>query len=389
MLLSLTAKKFSSRLKARISVSTFFFISGYTFSSWASRIPSMQEQFHLNNAELGTVLFVMPMGLIITLPFTGTMLSRISSRYLMLAGALLYAILLPLLPVTNAVWQLGIILFIFGSSRNFLNISANAQSIGVQGLYDKFIVASFHGIWSLAGFAGAAIGSFMITHNISPFIHFLIVGSTTLLLIILTFGDTIKEDIPSDKKKSLIVLPDKALVKLGAVAFCSMSCEGTMYDWSSIYFQKEVHAAPSQVGLGFVAYMGTMTSARFVGGWLIKTFGEKKLLQLSGCLIAAGLITAIVFPNIVTAIIGFMLAGLGVSCVVPIIFTLAGKNSKLPPGAAIAAVSIVGYGGFLLGPPIIGHIAQAFNLRWSFLLIACMGLMIPLLVKKVRIKESE
>jgi len=380
MLFSLVAKKFPSRLKARIAVSTFFFISGYTFSSWASRIPSMQEQFHLNEAQLGSVLFIMPVGLIITLPFTGTLLSRVNSRYLMLIGALFYAVLLPLLPLTNAVWQMGAILFIFGSSRNFLNISANAQSIGVQQMYDRFIVATFHGIWSLAGFAGAALGSFMITHHIAPFTHFFIVGSTTLLLVITTFGDTVKEDVRTDTKKALLVLPDKALVKFGVVAFCSMSCEGTMYDWSSIYFLKEVHANPSQIGWGFVAYMSTMTSARFMGGWLINTLGEKKILQISGLLIAAGLLIAILFPHMITAIAGFMLTGLGVSCVVPIIFTLAGKNSTLPAGAAIAAVSIVGYLGFLLGPPVIGYIAQALNLRWSFLLIALLGAMISLLV---------
>lgn len=383
MSLSVSGNTAPSRLKIRIAVSIFFFISGFTFSSWASRIPTLQSQLHLNEAQLGSVLFALPMGLILTLPFTGILLGRVSSRYVMLAGAILYALLLPALGLVNHVWQLVVLLFLFGSSRNFLNISINAQSVGVQSLYDKSVIASFHGVWSLAGFAGAAVGSLMISMQVSVFIHFLIVGVLTLILTFYSFGDALTEDVKSDTKKPLLALPDKPLLKLGLIAFGSMACEGTMYDWCGIYFQKEVHVTPAHIGLGYVAYMCAMAAGRFVGDFLVNRYGVKRMLQACGCLIAAGLFTAVAFPYFITGIIGYMITGFGVSCVVPLIFSITGKNTKMAPGPAIAAVSVVGYLGFLLGPPLIGYIAEAANLRWAFALVAMTGFGITLLAKKV------
>lgn len=380
-------KYFSHATRVRIAVAVFFFISGFTFSSWASRIPSLQQQLHLNNAQLGTVLFAMPLGLILTLPFTGILLNRVSSRYIMLVGALLYAVLLPVLGIVNHTWQLALILFLFGSSRNFLNIAVNAQSVGVQALYDKSIIASFHGIWSVAGFAGAAMGSYMLSYNVSPFIHFVIVGIITLLMIASSFGSTLQEDIPGDTKKPLLVLPDKPLVKLGLIAFCSMACEGTMYDWSGIYFQRQVKDAGEHIGLGYVAYMCAMAAGRFVGDKLANKYGVKKLLQVCGCLVATGLFMAVALPYFVTAMIGFMLTGFGISCVVPMVFSVSGRNTQMAPGPAIAAVSIVSYFGFLLVPPVVGYISQAANLRWAFALIALMGLGIAWLSGKITVRK--
>ena len=379
----ITEQAAPSRLKARVAVSIFFFISGFTFSSWASRIPTLQESLHLNEAQLGSVLFALPMGLIITLPFTGILLGKVSSRSVMLAGALLYALLLPALGLVNHVWQLVIILFLFGSSRNFLNISINAQSVGVQKLYNKSIITSFHGVWSVAGFAGAALGSLMISWHVSPFFHFAIVGALTLAMTFFSFGDALTEDVKSEEKKPLLALPDKPLMKLGLIAFGSMACEGTMYDWSGIYFQKEIKVAAAYIGVGYVAYMCAMAAGRFAGDFLVNRYGAKRMLQACGTLIASGLLIAVIFPYFITGMIGYLITGFGVSCVVPLVFSITGKNTKLAPGPAIAAVSVVGYLGFLLGPPLIGYIAQAANLRWAFAIVAVLGFGITLLAKKV------
>jgi MFS family permease len=383
MSIAVTGQEGRSRLKVRVAVSIFFFISGFTFSSWASRIPTLQENLHLNEAQLGSVLFALPMGLILTLPFTGMLLGRVSSRSVMLAGALLYAVLLPALGLVNQVWQLVIILFLFGSSRNFLNISINAQSVGVQALYKKSIITSFHGIWSVAGFAGAALGSLMISWNVSPFIHFVIVGALTLVMIVFSFGDALPGDAKTDTKKPLLALPDKPLLKLGLIAFGSMACEGTMYDWSGIYFQKEIHVAPNYIGMGYVAYMCAMAAGRFAGDKLVNRYGAQRMLQVCGSLIAAGLLIAVCFPYFITGMIGYLVTGFGVSCVLPLVFSITGKNTKLAAGPTIAAVSVVGYLGFLLGPPVIGYIAQAANLRWAFALVAVIGFGITLLAGKV------
>jgi MFS family permease len=156
-----------------------------------------------------------------------------------------------------------------------------------------------------------------------------------------------------------------------------------MYDWSGIYFQKEIHVAPNYIGMGYVAYMCAMAAGRFAGDKLVNRYGAQRMLQACGSLIAAGLMIAVCFPYFITGMIGYLVTGFGVSCVVPLVFSITGKNTKLAAGPAIAAVSVIGYLGFLLGPPLIGYIAQAVNLRWAFALIAVIGFGITLLAGKV------
>ena len=147
-----------------------------------------------------------------------------------------------------------------------------------------------------------------------------------------------------------------------------------MFDWSGVYFQKVVKAERAWIGAGLTAFMSTMAAGRFVADWLVTRFGVKKILQMSGVVIAAGLFTAVLFPTIPTAIAGFVLVGAGVSSVVPLVYSAAGKSKKVSAGVALAAVSTIGYLGFLLGPPVIGFIAEASSLRVSFTLIALLGL---------------
>jgi MFS family permease len=147
-----------------------------------------------------------------------------------------------------------------------------------------------------------------------------------------------------------------------------------MFDWSGVYFQNVVKAKAAWIGAGYTAFMSTMAAGRFVADWLVTHFGIKKILQTSGVVIATGLSVAIIFPDIATSIAGFILVGAGVSSVVPLVYSAAGKSKKVSPGVALAAVSTIGYLGFLIGPPLIGFIAQASSLRVSFILIALLGL---------------
>jgi len=168
----------------------------------------------------------------------------------------------------------------------------------------------------------------------------------------------------------------------GLTCFASMACEGTMYDWSGIYFKKAVHTSGKTATLAFVVYMVAMTIGRFTGDRLANRLGIKKMLQYSGALICGGLLTAALLPYAFSAGLGFIMAGFGVSCVVPLVFTMAGKSTSMSSGPAIAAVSTIGYIGFLLVPPMVGFIAQASSLRWSFAFIALFGALIAVFVSK-------
>ncbi len=368
----------------RIAVSVFFFVAGITFASWASRIPDIKTALHLSDAALGAVLFALPVGQLVSLPLSGWLISRFGSRQLILGAAILYPLTLVILAITASTWQLVIALFFFGIWANLVNIAMNTQAVGVEKLYGRSIMASFHGLWSLAGFSGAATGSLFVSAGSSPLVHFSIICLLAAVLALAAYKYTLPNEFDTKSKQPLFVKPGKEILLLGLIAFCCMICEGAMADWSGVYFQKIVQSKAALTTLGYVGFMGTMATGRFLGDWMVTKFGIKNILQLSGIFIAAGLLTLVLLPQMVAATIGCLLIGLGVSCVVPMVFGLAGKSTKMSPGLALATVSSISFLGFLLGPPLIGFIAQAASLRWSFTIIAIMGLGTTFLARKIK-----
>ena len=367
----------------RIACAIFYFISGFGYSTWASRIPTIKQQLHLNEAQLGTVLFALPVGLIFTMPITGRLLSYYSSRGIMLLGSLLLSVILILLGITHTMWQLIAMLFCFGSARNLMTLSINTQGVAVQALYSKSIMASFHGIWSLAGFAGAAVGLVMVYFNIAPAWHFLIVSIALTLFTLYFIKDTLYQKPMPQSKKPVFALPDKYLLKFSFICFACMACENTMYDWSALYFQKEVNPDKTLATAAFVIYLVAMTTGRFFGDKLVTRSGIKTVLKFSGIFIFSGLLAAVLLPYTPIALCGFILVGFGVSCVVPMVFSLAGKSKNMSSSSALASISTVGYLGFVLVPPFVGYIAQIASLRWSFGIIAIFGAVIVYLVSRI------
>jgi len=373
--------------KYRIATSIFFFIAGLTFSTWASRIPAIQAKLELSDAGLGAVLFALPAGLMTSLPVSGWLVSRFGSRPMVIVGSVFYPLILLLLASSTSVLQLVLSLFSFGIMGNLINIAMNTQAVGVETLYGRSVMASFHGLWSLAGFTGAVVGTFFVSRGLPPIIHFSIVSGVCVLLVILSYKFTLPHDIGHRQRQKAFVKPDKKILLLGMIAFCCLVNEGAMSDWSGVYFKNIVKAPASLITLGYVAFTSTMAFGRFVGDSLVTKFGIKRMLQISGSVITSGLLLAVIFPYLPTATAGFFLVGFGVSSVVPIVYGLAGKSTTMSAGAALAAVSTIGFLGFLIGPPLIGFIAQAISLRWSFTLIAILGFGTALLAGKLKLNK--
>ena len=382
-MISLTASaRPISRKAHRVAVGALFFLLGLCFATWASRIPSVQQRMGISEAALGGVLLALPLGQLLSLPFTGWLVAKEGSRKVVLWGVMLYAAALLGLGWANNLYQLLPCLVLFGVGGNLTNISVNTQAVGVERLYKhKPIMGSFHGLWSLAGFVAAAIGSFMIGHAVAPGLHFIFVALFILAGLAVSAGYTVPQDSNVDPDQPIFVKPDKELLGLGAIAFCALICEGAMFDWSGVYFKKIVMAEKAQVGLGFSAFMAMMATGRFFADWFTDKFGRARTLQLSGTLTTVGLALAVAFPTLLVASLGFMLVGLGVSSVVPLVYSAAGRSRTMPAGVALAAVSTVGFAGFLLGPPLIGLVAGATSLRVSFAIIAIMGLAVAALAR--------
>ncbi|UNY97817.1 MFS transporter [Zhouia spongiae] len=370
----------NSNLKKRVAVSAMFFLSGICFASWASRIPDIKNALGLNEGQLGGVLLGLPAGSLVALPLAGWMVHKFGSKKVVVFSAILYALFLPLLGMADSIITLIGAVILFGLVGNLTNIAVNTQAIGVEFCYGKTIMASFHGLWSLAGFVGGVIGAAMIDLKISPFLHFLIIGILCFFIIVFAYGNMLSEDVNKSTDSSMVLKkPDRLLLRVGIIAFCGMMCEGCMFDWSGVYFDKIVHADASLMTLGYIAFMSTMATGRFIADHFTQRYGAIILLQFSGALIFTGLLISVLFPSIIFATVGFLLVGAGTSSVIPLAFSMAGRSESYSPGIALAMVSTIAYFGFLFGPPLIGFVAEQFNLRVSFMLIAIVGAFIAVL----------
>jgi MFS family permease len=375
------------RSRIRVAVAMVYFSMGLCFASWASRIPDIKTKLHLNDAMLGSILFALPVGQFLMMPFSGKLVTRFGSRRVILFALPLYTICLSNIGLVKEGWQLAIALFLFGLAGNLCNISINTQGVTTEMLYDRPIMSSFHGGWSLAGFTGALIGLLMINLKVAPYWHFITVILVVWVIVWINHPFLVKgkSGFNNDEpKRKFFSKPDSILLQLGIIGFCSMASEGAMFDWSGVYFKDVVKAPSSLVILGYTSFMIMMAAGRFLADYVTSKIGRKKLLQICGVMISTGLFTSVLFPNLITCTFAFMLVGLGVSSIVPTVYSAAGRHTRVPAGIALATVSSVSFLGFLMGPPLIGHIAQIAGLRYSFAVIGIFGLGISLLVSRIK-----
>jgi MFS family permease len=371
----------------RLAVAAFYFCMGLCFASWTSRIPDIKTKLHLSDGELGSILLALPAGQLLMMPVSGRLIARYGSRTILSFAILLYAIELTNLGWATQGWQLALGLFIFGIVGNMSNISVNTQGVLAEKIYERPIMTTFHGIWSVAGFTGALVGLLMMNLKLTPRQHFFIVAALVFIVVFIARKYLIRGTTGPVEKKKFFSKPEGVLVQLGIIAFCSLAAEGTMFDWSGVYFRDIVKAPHSLIMLGYTTFMMMMATGRFAGDKIISRIGRKKTLQISGILILTGLLISVLLPHIITATIGFLIVGLGVSSIIPTVYSTAARTAKTSPSMALAGVSSVGFLGFLAGPPLIGYIAQISSLQYSFAVVALFGLCITIIVSKLKVMD--
>ncbi|WP_432713319.1 MFS transporter [Pedobacter sp.] len=360
--------------KHRIFLSLFFFMSGISFSTWASRIPTIKTFFNFNEAELGTILLALPIGSLLGLPLSGWLVSRFNSRVPLAVGYGLNMVSLALIGFAQSTFTLVIAVMIFAFTTRIFNISVNTQAITLQKLYDKKIIGSFHGYWSTGGIAGIALSTLFIALNISMQLHFVIVGMLALAATLYAYQFLLKDDRSTTGNKIMIRKPDPYIFFLGLIVFCSAICEGGMFDWSGIYFQEVIKV--KIFTYGYLIFMTFMALSRFLSDAIIDRIGMQATYIMCSLFIVMGILLSTVFPYFWTAMIGFSLVGFGTAAVVPMSYALAGSSRKYSPGLAISIIATYSITGMLIGPPLIGYLAHAFGLRVSFIVFGICGLML-------------
>jgi len=362
-------------------------MSGLSFSTWASRIPTIKSAFDFNEATLGTILLALPIGSLIGLPISGWLVSRFNSRVPLAIGYGLNTIALAMIGFASSTLTLVIAVMIFAFTTRIFNISVNTQAITLQKLYDKKIIGSFHGFWSSGGIAGILFSTLFLALNVSMQVHFIIIGVISLLVTCYSYQFLLKGDRATSGNKLVLSKPDPYILYLGLIVFFSAICEGGMFDWSGIYFQEVIKV--KIFTYGYLIFMTFMALSRFISDFIIDRVGMAAMYIMSAGFIIIGILLAIIFPYFWTAMIGFSLVGFGTAAVVPMSYALAGQSKKYSPGMAISIIATYSITGMLLGPPLIGYLAHAFGLRTSFIIFALCGLMlIPISQMFFKFKRS-
>ena len=382
-----------SKEHIRFAVLSFFLAQGLCFSSWASRIPDIKEIFTVNDALYwGIVLFMIPVGKFVAIPLAGYLVSKLGSRIMVQISIMGYALSLFAIGTALNIYMLGVFLFCFGVFWNLCDISLNTQGIGIERLYGRTIMASFHGGWSLAACLGALIGFIMIVSDVTPFWHFTLIAALILLLTMVSRrylqDDVSTAEAVEDKseKWQYIKRPEMLLIKLGLVGLFALVVESAMFDWSGVYFES-VLQVPKSLQIGFLVFMVMMTVGLFLANYAYRIWGKQRVLQLSGAFIFIGFFTSALLGSTVDSMalkvivnsFGFMLVGLGISSMVPTIYSLVGAKSKTPVGIALTILSSISFIGSLVAPLLIGAISQAFNMEYAYMVVGLLGLCILLM----------
>lgn len=341
----------SDLARKRVAVAAYYFVPGVVFASWASRIPDVKQMLHLSNGQLGTVLFAIPIGQLLMMAFSGILVSRFGSKKMLVLSEVLYALVLFCIGSSTTVFHLILSLIAFGMMANLMNIATNTQACLVEKMYGRNIMSSFHGLWSLGGFSGGIIGAIFANTLLPIDVHFGTILVLSILIIAVGFRFLIndamakaeEEDVPKFSFKTI----DPILFLLGLMGFAGMFCEGTVYDWSSVYFSSVVKPDEAFIRAGYVAGMGAMTLGRFMADGFVTKYGPARVLKVCGGLILGGLWLAAALPYLIPATLGFLLVGFGISSSVPICYSIAGKlgtikrASPLPSfRASVSSVSL-------------------------------------------------
>ncbi|MGJ8593244.1 MAG: MFS transporter [Aquaticitalea sp.] len=369
----LTKEEMVETKKQRISLSIFFLLSGFCFASWASRIPTIKTLYALNDAELGNLLLTLPISSLVGVPISGWLVAKFDSRTPLVVSFILFSMSLAMIGYSSSILFLIVAIFLFSFCMRIINISMNTQSITLQKSFAKKIVGSFHGIWSTGGIVGVGFSTLMVNADISIQIHFLIVSILSLIVSFAAYPYLLKNDKSPSGNKIIFGKPDKQILLLGLLVFFAAVCEGGIFDWSGVYFKDVVKVELFTVG--YLIFMVFMALSRFFSDVLIEKIGMKRMYIISASLITLGISVLTLLPFFWPALIGLSITAIGVAAIFPMTFILAGTSSKYSAGMAISIVATYAIVGMLIGPPLIGYIAHAFNLKVAFVIFIISGLM--------------
>ena len=346
----------------------FFFMQGLCASTWAARIPAIAQQLSLSDGVLGSVLVAAPLASLCAMPLAGLLVARWGSRPVLRVSALYQALGVCAIGWAPTPWTLVAALVAYGIANTLVQIAVNAQAVATERRTGGSWMATYHGLWSIGGFVGAALAAGLMAQQVGPKGHVTVMLVAVLGLYACGYSKLLPDAPNSVTGAKAWARPDRNLLALGTLAFLAMFCETAMFDWSGMYMGRVVQLPAQMAGTAYAAMMAAMAIGRFGADVAVGRLGLWRTLRWGGLLSVSGLALAVLWPNAAPTSCGFVLVGLGLAPLVPLLMGVAGRATALPPGVALAWTSTIGFTGAMAAPPTLGWLSTQFGLRAAFVL---------------------
>ena len=378
---------------ARRAVLTVFACNGAALSTWFPHIPEIQRKLDLSDGALGLALLGTPIGALLAMPLSSTLIGRFGSRRVTLTAAMILFLSLPLPALAPGLPLLVAALALLGAGNGVLDVAMNVQAVAVEEGYRRPIMSTFHGVFSVGGLTGALVAVAVTSLGVEAAPHLALMAVILAVVVLRVAAPNLLPHSPAEKAQrdeshGGFAWPSRALLRLGIVAFCVLVGEGAMADWSAVYLRNTLDTGAGFASAGFAVFSSMMALGRLTGDKMTAKLGPVAMLRYGGIIIAVGLGLALVSGNQVAALVGFACVGLGLAAGFPIAISAAGRVPGVASGSALTAVTTVGYAGFLAGPPIIGLLSEVSSLRLALGVVAVLGGVIAILSPTVATSEA-
>ena len=351
----------------------FFFIGGFGTATWAPLVPLLRERLMVGDDVLGMLLLCIGVGSLLTMPLSGALAMRLGCRRVVMTAAILFAAILLLVSCVDALSIAVPIVLIFGAVMGCIDVVVNIVAVLVEKGIGRRIMSGMHAFWSLGGFVGAGLyGVWVGLLGLTPF-QSTAIAAGLILLLTAVFG---RHLIPyGGGGGALLALPRGIIVFVGMTAFIAFLSEGAVMDWGGVYLTTVRGMDLALAGTGYSVFSAAMLTMRFLGDRVVQRIGAL-LVAVGGALLAFGGILLVMFAPVDALLyVGFFAIGIGSANIVPVFFSLMGRQNVMPVSAAVSAVSTMGYLGILAGPAAIGFVSSLTTLQTAFAMLAALSIL--------------
>lgn len=380
----ISADRPATRLATRLS----FFVAGFGIACWAPLVPFAKQRLGVDDAMLGLLLLCIGAGSVVAMIATGPLSARFGSKPVIVGSGFALAAILPFLAVAATPLTLGITLLLFGGALGSLDVAVNVHAVEVERASAKPLMSGFHALFSIGGFAGAALMTLFLSMQVDILTGSLVCAGLMAAAMLAARPRLLA--MGAVEEGPLFVRPKGVVLLLSILAMVTFLAEGAMLDWSALLITQADLVKVEQGGVGYILFAIAMTTGRLFGDNLVARIGDYRTLLGGGVMAVAGFMVVLAVPVASIALAGFLLIGLGASNIVPVLFRRAGAQNNMPPALAIGALTTLGYAGILVGPAGIGFLAKAVGLPTAFWIMAGLLILVPLTARQAtRVARAE